>query len=181
MKLNRLGGCAAALCIALTVAVAAGPVAALASGIWTNGATLITAAQVTGSETQPLDTNYAGGASPQSAAITLAAQKTYSNGGAIVQATASSGAATANGEAVTVTSEALTTAAAAVYTLTLTDSSITALTVPLCTVGMGTNTTVGPTLTGVTPAAGSVVILVRNGHASAAFNGTIEVNCRFIN
>lgn len=176
MKFKHLGALSVALLA--TAALTLSPVVATAAGIWTNGATNITAAQITGSETLPLDTNYANGASPQSAAVTLAAQKTYSNGGAIVAVTGASAAATANGERVVITTEALTTAAAAIFTETLTNSSIVATSVVLCSVGQGTNTTDGPTVMTITPAAGSVVIKVKNTHASAALNGTLTIACR---
>jgi len=90
-------------------------------------------------------------------------------------ATAASGAATLNGNKGTVTSEALTTAAGSNYTLTLTNSKVKTTSNVLCTVDNGTNTTVGLAINRVTPAAGSVVILVRNTHASAALDGTIKV------
>lgn len=163
------------------VALAAVATAAVAGGIYTVGYPNIPAASFTSGLRIPVDTNYSGGQNPQTAYITAGDVKTYANGGATVSATATAGAATANGETVTITSEALTTAAGAVYTLTLTDSSVTAASVPLCSVGNGTNTTVGPSFAGVTPGAGSATIVVRNTHASAALNGTIEVNCRFVN
>lgn len=91
-------------------------------------------------------------------------------------ATASSGAATLNKISGTITSEALTTAAGADYTLTLTNSTIAATSRVFATPDNGTNTTAGMAVGRVTPAAGSVVILVRNTHASVAWNGTIKVN-----
>lgn len=90
-------------------------------------------------------------------------------------ATATTGAATLNKNAGVVTSEALTTAAAATYTLTLTDSAIAAADQVLASVQLGTATTGTPTIATVTPAAGSVVIVVQNIHASAALNGTIKI------
>lgn len=96
--------------------------------------------------------------------------------GDLTNATASAGAATANGVIGTVTSEAITTAAAADYVLTLTNSLIDATSVVLATVSNGTNTTVGLAVNSIVPAAGSVVIRVRNTHASSALNGTIKVS-----
>jgi hypothetical protein len=93
----------------------------------------------------------------------------------VTTATAASGAVTLNSTYGTITSEALTTAAAAVYTLTFTNAAITATSVVFASVGNGTNTTVGPSLAGVTPVAGSVTIVVRNTHASSALNGTIKI------
>lgn len=92
-------------------------------------------------------------------------------------ATATAGAATLNAVSGKVTSEAVTTAQNAIYTLTLTNSKIAADSIVLASVGNGTNTQGTPTITRITPAAGSVVILVSNLHASAqALNGTIVVS-----
>lgn len=91
-------------------------------------------------------------------------------------ASASAGAATLNKQRGTITSEALTTAAGADYTLTLTNSKVTAARQVFVTLDDGTNT-VGPIyVRKVTPGSGSVVILVRNGHASSALNGTIKIS-----
>ena len=90
-------------------------------------------------------------------------------------ATATAGAATLNKGAGVITSEALTTAAGATYTLTITDSAIAAADQVLASVQMGTATTGMPVVARVTPAAGSVVIIIQNIHASAALNGTIKV------
>ncbi len=90
-------------------------------------------------------------------------------------AAATAGAATLNKDAGVVTSEALTTAGGAAYTLTLTNSSIAAADQVMATVQNGTNTQGIVVLGRVTPAAGSVEIIVRNIHASEALNGTIKV------
>lgn len=91
-------------------------------------------------------------------------------------ATASAGAATLNKQRGTITSEALTTAAGADYTLTLTNSKITTARQVFVSLDDGTNT-IGPIyVRKVTPGSGSVVIIVRNGHASSALNGTIKIN-----
>lgn len=90
--------------------------------------------------------------------------------------TAASGAATLDDTVGLVTSEALTTAQNAIYTLTLTNARIAAGDMVNVTVGNGTNSAGSPMLGTVTPAAGSVVILVHNKHASAvAFNGTLKI------
>lgn len=94
------------------------------------------------------------------------------NGGT---ATASSGAATLNRAVGTITSESLTTAAGSTYTLTLTDSLISASSTILANVFLGSATTGTPQIVSATPGAGSAVIVVKNIHASAAFNGTIKV------
>jgi len=91
-------------------------------------------------------------------------------------ASASAGAATLNQPSGVITSEALTTAAAAVYTLTLTNSKISATDVVLVTFGNGTNTAGAPVLTSVKLADGSAVIKITNLHASEALNGTLTVS-----
>ena len=90
-------------------------------------------------------------------------------------ASATAGAATLNAIAGVITSESITTAAGSEYTLTLTNSKISAADIVLAAVLNGTNTTAGIAVTTVTPAAGSVVIKVKNTHASSALNGTIKV------
>ena len=91
-------------------------------------------------------------------------------------ATAVAGAATLNKSAGVVTSEALTTAAAATYTLTLTDSFVAAADQVYASVQLGTSTTGTPSVTTTTPAAGSVVIKVKNIDATNPFNGTVLIS-----
>lgn len=99
---------------------------------------------------------------------TQAARAFFGGGGT---ATATAGAATLNALSGKVTSESLTTAAGATYTLTLTNSMVAATDVVQCTV---TTTGAGmPTICKVTPAAGSLVIVVQNIHATNAFNNTL--------
>lgn len=95
-------------------------------------------------------------------------------------ATAVSGAATSNAYAGKVTTESLTTAAGATYTLTLTNNFIAVADVVLVNVGRGSDTTGTPVVASVTPAAGSVVIIIQNIHATAAFNGTLQVGYRVL-
>lgn len=91
--------------------------------------------------------------------------------------TAVAGAVTVAGQEGKITSEALTTAQNAIYTLTITNSAIAAADIVLASVANGTNTQGSPVVTRIQPAAGSVVILVANLHASAqALNGTIVVS-----
>lgn len=97
------------------------------------------------------------------------------NIGDLATATAVSGAATCHHSESVVTSESLTTAAAATYTLTLTNKDAYAASLPLASVWLGSSTTGVPQIVSVTPAAGSVVVIVKNIHASAAFNGTIVI------
>jgi hypothetical protein len=90
-------------------------------------------------------------------------------------ATSTAAAATINAQTGLITTEALTTAAGSTYTMTLTNSAIAASSIVLVTVGKGTATTGEPVVQFVTPAAGSVVILIRNVSAAAALNGTIKI------
>lgn len=91
-------------------------------------------------------------------------------------ATATAGAATLNNRFGKVTSETLSTAQNANYTLTITNSTITAADLVFASVANGTNSAGTPVIVRVTPAAGSLVVVVRNAHDSAvAFNGTIVV------
>lgn len=149
---------------------------ALASGYSTNGLTLA-ALPLTGNELFAADTQLANGLNPQSEAISISQVSNYTNGGTVVMATASAGAATAVGRKVTITSEALTTAAGADYTLILADTSVTATSVVVCSTNNGTNTTAGMAVGRVSPTANQIVALIRNTHASAAWNGTIKVSC----
>lgn len=90
--------------------------------------------------------------------------------------TASSGAATLNKQTGQVTTASLTTAIGANYTLTLTNSLVAAAKVVVVSVGNGTNTGGTPIVSTVTPGDGSVVIIVKNDHASTALNGTLLIN-----
>jgi hypothetical protein len=90
-------------------------------------------------------------------------------------ATATAGAATLSKSAGVVTTEALSTAAAASYTLTLTNTSIAVGDQVLASVSLGTATTGTPVITSIKEGAGSVVIIVKNIDASAAFNGTLRI------
>jgi len=96
-------------------------------------------------------------------------------------ASGTAGAATLSKQAGTITSAALTTAAAGRYTLTLTNTLVKAASVVVASVATGTNTTAGLVLETVTPAAGSVVIVVKNDHASSALDGTIKVSFAVLN
>lgn len=91
-------------------------------------------------------------------------------------ATAVSGAATDNHVSGQVTSEALTTAAGSTYTLTLSNALVNADSVVLASVSLGAGTGGTPQIVSVSPVAGSVVIIVKNIHASAAFNAAIVIS-----
>lgn len=90
-------------------------------------------------------------------------------------ATSTAAAATLGTQTGVITTEALSTAAGATYTFTLTNPLINANSVIEVSVGKGTATTGSPSVTWVTPAAGSAVIIIQNVHASAALNGTITI------
>lgn len=97
-------------------------------------------------------------------------------GGGTKTATAVAGAVTLNKSSGVITSEALTTAAAATYTLTITNNLIGVGDIPFASISLGTSTTGTPEISSVTAGAGTVVIVVRNAHASAALNGTIKIS-----
>lgn len=111
--------------------------------------------------------------------ITLADGKQVNLDGGTASATA--GAATLSKQCGVITSEALTTAAAGAYTLTLTNTLVAATSIVLVTFANGTNTQGTLELSRVTPGSGSVVILIRNSHASEALNGTIKISFLVIN
>jgi len=90
--------------------------------------------------------------------------------------TAVSNAVTVTGRACKITTESLTTAAAGTYTCTVTDTAIAGTDMVMVSVCDGTSTTGVPVVTQVTPAAGSLVIILQNIHASAAFNGTLAIS-----
>ena len=91
-------------------------------------------------------------------------------------ATATAGAATLSKSTGKVTSESITTAAGAAYTLTLTNTQIAAADIVMTNVANGTNSQGIPVIGLVTPGAGSCTIVVRNLHASQAFNGTVVIS-----
>ena len=97
----------------------------------------------------------------------------FRTGGGTASATA--GAATLNNRFGVVTSEAITTAAAAAYTLTITNSAIKATDMVMASVSNGTNTQGITVVSKVTPANGSLVIIVHNLHSAQPLNGTIKV------
>lgn len=91
-------------------------------------------------------------------------------------AAATAGAATLNKSAGVITSESLTTAAAASYTLTLADTRIAAADQVFASVQLGTSTAGTPQIVNVTTSANQVVVVVKNIHATDAFNGTIKIS-----
>jgi hypothetical protein len=91
-------------------------------------------------------------------------------------ATATAGAATLSKTSGKVTSEALTTAAAATYTLTITNTRVVAVDQAFVSVANVTNSAGSPQVQSVTPGAGSLVVVIRNAHATEAFNGTLRIS-----
>lgn len=89
--------------------------------------------------------------------------------------TGGAGAGTINAMRGIVTTEALTTAAGADYTFGLINSNIAATSIVHLSLDNGTNTTAPVYHHRITPAAGSATILIRNGHASSALNGTLKI------
>lgn len=100
---------------------------------------------------------------------------TIDNGGTKT-ASATAGAATLSRYAGVITTESITTAAGSNYTLTLTNTVIAAADQVYASVAFGTNTQGTPYVSTITPAAGSVVIVIKNDHATLAFNGTLKVS-----
>ena len=152
-------------------------------GVYTNGLPLVARAipvagsynAMRGYELLEADTERPSGAFPQSVAPTsfqIAALgsflelNTATDGG--------SGTATNSRIIGQVISGSLSTAAGSNYTMTLTNTTVTALSnVQACVYSLS-NTTPGITLLSITPAAGSVVFVVRN-NGVAALNGTIVI------
>ena len=102
-------------------------------------------------------------------------------GGEGATVTATAGAATKSEPAVKITSESLTTAAGSSYTLTLTNTLITVNSLVFANAYLGTSTNGTPQVVNCTPANGSVVIVVKNIHATNAFNGTIKIDFYALN
>jgi hypothetical protein len=90
-------------------------------------------------------------------------------------ATASSGAATCNDLIGKITTESLSTAAGGEYTLTLTNNKIAAGDIVLASVD-ALSSAGTPGIGGCNVSAGQVVITITNLHASAAFNGPVQIN-----
>lgn len=106
----------------------------------------------------------------------LNATNTMAAGSAIVLAkdngTEAGNAVTANGVAGVITTSALATAGGASYSITWTNSKITASSVVLLTISGGTNTVQQVTVT-CTPGAGTATIDIYNTTAATPLNGTI--------
>jgi hypothetical protein len=90
-------------------------------------------------------------------------------------ATASAGVATLHAQQGTITSEALATAAGSTYSLTLLDVVVGSNSVIMASAQLGSSTQGTPQIVSVTPGSDSAVIVVKNIHATLAFNGTIKI------
>ncbi len=132
--------------------------------------------QLNGYERLPVDTQLTAGGNPQTIAAATFHTAALYFAMANSAASATAGAATLNTVCGTITSEALTTAAGATYTLTLTNSTVTATARVHAAAFLKSATTGGPLqITSVTASAGSLVIVVTNKHATAVLNGTIAI------
>lgn len=132
---------------------------------------------VTGYELIASDTQRSGGAAPQSVAMTPFQIAAMAAGMSVNTTTASgtgsTSTATLNVYLGRVISDAITTAAGATHTLTLTNSTVAATSeVQVSVYSLANTGATGLTITSVTPAAGSVVIAMKNNGA-AAVNGTV--------
>lgn len=88
-------------------------------------------------------------------------------------ATGTSNASTLANKCGVITTESATTAAGATFTETITDTVVAAA--DICFASVTTAGTGSPAITKVTPAAGSLVIITQNVHASAAFNAVLAI------
>jgi hypothetical protein len=148
-------------------------------GLYSN--TLPLATQLTGYETFPVDTQTliqtptTQGVNPQSVAATTFQLAALSTAIQVNTQTSTANAATSNTFAGRIVTEAVTTAAGANYTMTLTNSLVTATSIVQAAVQSGTNTRGPISIFSITPAAGTVVILVRN-NGTLALNGTLIIS-----
>lgn len=95
--------------------------------------------------------------------------------------TASGGAVTLNNKCGVITTEALTNLKDSEYTLTITSSAIAAADIVIAMVQNALNTAGEPSITRITPAAGSVAIVVKNLltgplGTGATFNNTLKIS-----
>ena len=153
------------------------------AGTYTNQLPVVQPSAVTGAnyfnvngyERLPLDTEGAAGVQPQTVAATAFQVAAIAAAAAAQTASATAGAATKNTNLGVITSESISTAAGSNYTLTLTNSVVTATSAVQAAAYLGTSTAGGPLqVVSVTPASGSVVIVVKNA-GTAALNGTIVI------
>jgi len=151
------------------------------AGWLTNGLTLIAGgtsnANLGGREQLPVDTEATAGSPPQTLAATTFNVAALASGLIHNTASATSGAATLNTRSGLITTDSVTTAVGSTYTLTLTNSAVTAAVTPQVFLDNGTNTTTGAAVTSITPSAGSLVVVITN-NGTAALNGTLLVAFR---
>lgn len=98
------------------------------------------------------------------------------SGTASCTGTGATSTATLNNRFGKLTTAALTTAAAGTHTITLTDAQVNAGDIVFASVAYGTATAGAVVVERITPADGSVVIVLKNIHASDAVNGTLVVS-----
>jgi len=147
----------------------------------TDGLPVFSPAIATGQEKAAFDTYLTQGQQPQSAAISLAGLCYLATSGQGTALTAVSGAVTVATTKSIITTDKLTLAPGATYTLTVTDSSATVNSRFYITLVDGTNTTELPLfeknsaayIVSVTPASGSIVVVIGNAHPTNNLNGTV--------
>lgn len=98
--------------------------------------------------------------------VTLAARVTALEGGTVAGET---------------TTASLTTAAGASASLTITNAAIAATSKISVSVKNGTNSQGTPVVSEVTPTTGSATVVVKNDHATDAFNGTLKLEYIVVN
>ena len=89
--------------------------------------------------------------------------------------TATTNSGSKNGRIVQVTTESLSSAAAATYTFTLTNIVAAVNSAATATVGYASGSGGMPVVTSVTPGAGTVVVIIKNIHATDALSGTLLI------
>lgn len=85
------------------------------------------------------------------------------------------GAAIGNTDAAIITTGSLTTAGGSSATFTFSSGAITPNSLPMVTVGNGTNSAGFPAVETATPGNGILTIVIFNDAASTAFNGTLKI------
>lgn len=89
-------------------------------------------------------------------------------------ATGAAGASELDAAAGVITTESLTTGDGASYTHTITNSAVEATDIVFASVTTAGNGT--PVVTKITPAAGSIAVVIQNIHASAAFSAALAIS-----
>jgi hypothetical protein len=182
-KVFRLGLAVAAFALLLAPAVV------LAAGFETNGIATVgptvvngvtvappsgVVTQVTAGMKSSVDTQLLNGQNPQTVAATEFQQAAVLVDALGNTATSTAGAATLSTTGGWVTTEALTTAVGSTYTFTLTNTLITAGSIPQVALLNKTNSGGQVQVTSVTASAGSMVVVFTNV-GTTAFNGTFSL------